>query len=107
MLTLLPDNSSIRFPTFRQWARAVLQSGRDPVRTAPASPTLEMLQSLPREITAEASFDITFSPGSFKVLFTLRRIALVSATFPIHKLKWPAFFCGVNASVVVGPESCR
>jgi hypothetical protein len=63
--------------------------------------------SLPREITSEPVLNITFSPSRFEVLLSLRRVAFISTTFPIHKLKGPAFFCGVNASIVVGPKSRR
>src|SRR4029077_14837400 len=40
---------------------------------------------LPREITPQTIFDVTFSPCGFQVFLSLCGVALVSTTFPIDE----------------------
>jgi hypothetical protein len=42
---------------------------------------------LPREISIKPSFEVTFAPSGLEVLFSLRSIAPIQTTFPIHKFK--------------------
>src|SRR6266498_5393082 len=43
--------------------------------------------ALPREIMSEPVLNLAFSPRCFEVLLASGRIALISTTFPVHKLK--------------------
>src|SRR5205807_6457903 len=58
------------------------------------NPALELY---PREITSEAIFDITFSPGSFEVLLTLRRIAPCCSLFAVRPC-WSLVTCHFGKS---------
>src|SRR5438552_12488017 len=53
--------------------------------------------ALPREITSEAIFDITFFPGSFEVLLTLRRVAPCSSLFAVRP-RWSLVTCHFGKS---------
>jgi hypothetical protein len=44
--------------------------------------------SLPREISAQSVFDVTFAPRALEIFLALRRITFAETTFPVYELKW-------------------